>query len=89
MLLDEKWNELNRLRQIVDFWLESEKENCLSDFYLTLLTFADSIALTRRYFLFCFAARQLNMPCETEMNRSYEMTDIIRNQLSLILIFDF
>ena len=47
MLLDEKWNELNRLRQIVDFWLESEKENCLSDFYLTLLTFVDSIAFTR------------------------------------------
>jgi len=87
MLLDEKWNELNRLRQIVDFWLESEKENCLSDFYLTLLTFADSTALARQFFLVCFAARQLNMSCETEMNRSYEMTDIIRNRLSLILLF--
>jgi len=87
MLLDEKWNELNRLRQIVNFWLESEKENCLSDFYLTLLTFVDSIALARQFFLVCFAARQLNMSCETEMNRSYEMTDIIRNRLSLILLF--
>jgi len=87
MLLDEKWNELNRLGLIVDFWLESEKENCLSDFYLTLLTFADNIALIRRYFVICFAARQLNMSCETEMNKSCEMVDDIRKWLHLILVF--
>jgi len=43
MLLEKKWNELNKLRLIVEFWLESEKENCLSDFYLTLKLFMDKL----------------------------------------------